>query len=976
VEELFFFLGLGLLVFLLATPVLALLAYLRARRLEREIERLRAWLRQERPAPAPLAPPAEPAAAPAPAREPAPQAAAARPAEVEPVPPAPPAPAPVAAAQKRAGALQRLEQRRRSIDWERWIGVRGAAVVGGILLALAAIFFFVHAVSVGWITPPMRVAGGVGAGIACIAGGLRLRGRGYGWAPDALIGAGLVALYASVWAADKRYHMLSTAGSFPLMALVTALACGLALRLDSLLVVLLGLLGGFATPLLLASGQDRPLTLFGYVLLLDLGLVVIGRRRRWPSIGLLALLGTFLYESHWILLRMQGRSALGLGIVGVFALVFALASLGVPSDQRRRWAPAQMLSFLFPLVFSFYFAGHLEFRGHVWPTALLLGLLFVAAAVTGRLQGSLALPQGAVIAAAAVVAVWLLQVERLTTESAWELVLVALGLALLAHAAGEWERRSGAPERGLRQAAALAGAGWLALLVLGCDLSAGSTLAPLLAGLVLLALAVCRQALLVEHGIGCAFAGLALGLGLGLFHRAHAGPEAESVPDARIFLALPLLLAALGRIAWARAAAARSAYLGHGAALLLCSVALFLPAHASYAAHDPWLLPGAALLYGVLLLELACALRSGAWVVLALVSTLVLDLRWAEPWLGEPRSEEGLQQALFLIWLTIAVLVATPCLRLERLRARASAWPALALSLFFWFPLLEELWQERFGAGLALAPFLLLALPGAALALRLRAARLPASVLALLAFGLAAQLDHEVFAVGAALFALGLAWLARTLPLGIAGSAATGFAALATLALSFAALDAGHYPRSEHVLANWLALVHLLPAAALGLATVLLARDSHEPRRPSWAARLRRGGCGLGAIVILFLWINLAIENLYSREELLALGSQSLAPEETHERDLVTSLSWGVYAILLLVLGTARAITALRWASLAVFFLALGKVFLFDLGHLSGLYRVGSLAGLALSLLAVSLFYQRFVFRRPAATPGSAGGAA
>ena len=39
------------------------------------------------------------------------------------------------------------------------------------------------------------------------------------------------------------------------------------------------------------------------------------------------------------------------------------------------------------------------------------------------------------------------------------------------------------------------------------------------------------------------------------------------------------------------------------------------------------------------------------------------------------------------------------------------------------------------------------------------------------------------------------------------------------------------------------------------------------------------------------------------------------------------------------------------------------KVFLYDLAGLEDLYRVASLAGLALSLLLVSLAYQRFVFR-------------
>jgi uncharacterized membrane protein len=63
-------------------------------------------------------------------------------------------------------------------------------------------------------------------------------------------------------------------------------------------------------------------------------------------------------------------------------------------------------------------------------------------------------------------------------------------------------------------------------------------------------------------------------------------------------------------------------------------------------------------------------------------------------------------------------------------------------------------------------------------------------------------------------------------------------------------------------------------------------------------------------------------------------------------------------------LGVGRALSSLRWASLVLLLMTIAKVFLIDLGHLDGLYRVASMLGLALSLLLVSFLYQRFVFRR------------
>ncbi|HEX9508823.1 MAG TPA: DUF2339 domain-containing protein, partial [Myxococcales bacterium] len=86
--------------------------------------------------------------------------------------------------------------------------------------------------------------------------------------------------------------------------------------------------------------------------------------------------------------------------------------------------------------------------------------------------------------------------------------------------------------------------------------------------------------------------------------------------------------------------------------------------------------------------------------------------------------------------------------------------------------------------------------------------------------------------------------------------------------------------------------------------------------------------------------------------------------ERMPAKDLSTSIAWALYALILLAAGMKQASRALRWVSLLFLVLTIGKVFLYDLGELKDLYRVISLLGLALSLIAVSLAYQRFVFRK------------
>ncbi len=119
--------------------------------LEREVRQLRALLqareaapeRAEKPEPAPVREPAAPQAVAPPAAPPFP----ARPAAPPPPPAAPPRPAappPVAA--------PRVE-----IDWEQLFGVRAAAGLGGVALALAGLLFFKYSVEHGLVPPWLRV---------------------------------------------------------------------------------------------------------------------------------------------------------------------------------------------------------------------------------------------------------------------------------------------------------------------------------------------------------------------------------------------------------------------------------------------------------------------------------------------------------------------------------------------------------------------------------------------------------------------------------------------------------------------------------------------------------------------------------------------------------------------------------------------------------------------------------------------------
>ena len=184
-----------------------------------------------------------------------------------------------------APVKKRVKASEPAIDWERWVGIRGAAVVGGIALVLAGLFFVQVAIERGWLGPAARDALALAVGAIALAAHLPLRLRGLAALADSLAGAGSVLMYGGAWAAARLHDLVPPAIALVVMAATTGTALLLAMRSNSRLLASFALIGGFATPLLLGTlHRESTATLFGYALVLDLALVAMARTRRWLSL--------------------------------------------------------------------------------------------------------------------------------------------------------------------------------------------------------------------------------------------------------------------------------------------------------------------------------------------------------------------------------------------------------------------------------------------------------------------------------------------------------------------------------------------------------------------------------------------------------------------------------------------------------------------------------------------------------------------
>ena len=131
--------------------------------------------------------------------------------------------------------------------------------------------------------PPIRVAIGVIVATALLVVCELKAARKYRVTANALDAAAIAILFATFFAAHALWDLIPASVTFGLLILVTVLAVLLSIRHDSRFIAVLGLLGGFATPALLSTGENRPIPLFTYLLLLNVGLAWVAFKKGWPS---------------------------------------------------------------------------------------------------------------------------------------------------------------------------------------------------------------------------------------------------------------------------------------------------------------------------------------------------------------------------------------------------------------------------------------------------------------------------------------------------------------------------------------------------------------------------------------------------------------------------------------------------------------------------------------------------------------------
>ena len=875
------------------------------------------------------------------------------------------------------------------------MGVKGFAWIGGFALFLGVAFFVKYSFDNNLVRPELRVAIGFLAGLGLLVGGVVMSRKNFAVLSQTLCATGVLILYSVTFACRSIYHFLSwpdvwwdALPAFGLMVLVTATGFFLAVRLNALVVAILGMLGGFLTPVLINTNQDNPFGLFGYIAILDAGLIFVALNKRWHFLTALAALGTVVMQIGWAgdfferEKYFEGDKILvALAVLlGFNALWLAANWLAKRRSQSNWWLAGGNLGLAaVALAFTLFF---FDFQPLGQRPILLFSFVFLIDLVVvmlAWLDGKVSPAQPvAGLAVFGLLAIWTAQHlsnELLNPALAFYLVFAAFHSALPA-----WMQR----RRGVTSGVAAQLNHFfppLALLlilvpifkleelsflvwpfVLLVDLLAivlAVMTATLLPVLVVLLLTLAATGALIFKipadltGLPTSF--FLLGAFAVFFVAASVWLARKFKPDA-----FKSGLKIAGDI---NANETMAALLPASSAVLPFLLLIMATLRLSLANPSPVF--GLALLLVVLLLGLTKIFSFDWMPLVGLISTFALESAWhfkqfdlANPNLISP--------PMLLAWYLVffAAFAVFPFVFLKKFADRTFPWAAAALAgpaqFLLVYRLVKIAWPNP-TMGLLPATFAIPALLSLVAILKTIPAETKSRLTQLAWFGGVAlffitlifpiQFDRQWITIGWALEGAALLWLFHRVPhpsLRLVGAGLL-VAAFARLAFNPAVLE--YHPRAATAIFNWYLYAYGIVTIALFAGARLLAPPRNQISKINTPPIL----AGLGT-VLAFLLLNIEIADYFS-----APGSTlTFQFSGDFARDMTYSIAWALFALGLLVIGILKKVPAARYAAMGLLCVTLLKLFFHDLARLGQLYRIGAFIGVAVIAMLASFAYQKF----------------
>ena len=256
---------------------------------------------------------------------------------------------------------------------EKFIGENLINKIGIAITVLGVAIGAKYSIDNQLISPITRIILGYLMGLGLMGFAIKLKNN-YENYSAVLVSGAIAILYFITYAAYSFYELIPQGFAFALMVLFTSFTVIAALNYNKQVIAHLGLVGAYAVPFLLSEDSGKVEVLFGYMAIINAGILFIAFKKYWKSLYYSSFFLTWLIFFTWFVSDYKEVEHFGTALlfsVMFFAIFYALF-LGYKLLQKEIFNGSDAL-LLLGNSFIFYGLGYLTLNQHE-TGSLFLGL--------------------------------------------------------------------------------------------------------------------------------------------------------------------------------------------------------------------------------------------------------------------------------------------------------------------------------------------------------------------------------------------------------------------------------------------------------------------------------------------------------------------------------------------------------------------------------------------------------------------------
>lgn len=241
-------------------------------------------------------------------------------------------------------------------DLEKFIGENLINKLGILILVLGISFFVKFAIAKDWINEPARVGIGVLCGALVMGVAHKLK-KNYAAFSSVLVAGAISIFYFTIAIAFHEYQLFSQTVAFSIMTVITVFNVLVSVSYNRQELAVLSLIGGFAVPFMVSTGEGNYVVLFSYIALLNTGILAIAYFKKWKVVSILAFIFTALLFVSWYTRELYADKLPHLGAMLFATLFYFIFSITIVLSNIRNKGVFSIPEYFIMVANTFFFFG-------------------------------------------------------------------------------------------------------------------------------------------------------------------------------------------------------------------------------------------------------------------------------------------------------------------------------------------------------------------------------------------------------------------------------------------------------------------------------------------------------------------------------------------------------------------------------------------------------------------------------------------